>query len=252
MKFSGNCFEPGCTPPMNTMVVIKNRLWNWIAESPSKRDYHLIWHQIKTHGLKRVLSGTIYDHDFFENHVELRIAYQELADLIYETAHPGSACDFGCGNAYLLYFLAQKGVEVTGLEASDAALPFIDSSIRNRIQIHNLTKPIAAGSYDLVISTEVAEHLPKKAAPTFVKSIAQSATKNIIFTAAKPGQWGDGHINCQPKTYWINLFESSGWRYDEAATTTFSNRLLQQSHIADKLPWIVDNFMLFSPRATIV
>ncbi|HEV8370757.1 MAG TPA: class I SAM-dependent methyltransferase [Pyrinomonadaceae bacterium] len=231
------------------MGIMKNPLRSWIAESPSTRDYHLIWYQIKTHGLKRVLSGNIYDHDFYEDHVELKIAYQELADLIYETAHPRSACDFGCGNAYLLYFLAQKGVEVSGFEASNAALQFIDSSIRDRIKIHDLTEQIAAGAYDLVISTEVAEHLPKKAAPTFVKSIAQSATKKIIFTAAKPGQWGDGHINCQPKTYWINLFESSGWKYDEAATTTFSNRVVQQPNIADKLPWIVDNFMLFSPGA---
>jgi len=109
-------------------------------------------------------------------------------------AQPKSVCDFGCGNGFLLHFLAQRGIEVSGVEGSSDALKFMDNSIRSRILVHDLTEPIETSVHDLVISTEVAEHLPKRAAATFVQNLASSAARSIVFTAAHPGQLGGGHI----------------------------------------------------------
>jgi hypothetical protein len=69
-----------------------------------------------------------------------------------------------------------------------------------------------------------------------------------VFTAAQPGQWGDGHINCQPKEFWIKLFESEGWSYDETATRDFTRAVKGSSEIVNNLPWMIDNFMLFTPK----
>lgn len=222
-------------------------LRTWIAESPSTRDTGLIWYQIKTHGVKRVLTRNFYDRGFYEEHVKLKPAYQELAELIFARFHPTSVCDFGCGNGFLLHFLAQRGVDVAGVEGSKAALEFMDSSLRDRVQIRNLAEVIKTDVYDLVISTEVAEHLPKKAAPVLVSNLIGSASREIVFSAAKPGQWGDGHINCQPKEFWISLFSSHGWDYDQAATNDFTSALKRSAEVSEKLPWLVDNFMLFVP-----
>lgn len=219
----------------------------WIAESPSTRDTRLIWYQLRTRGVKRVLTRNFYDRGFYEEHVKLKPAYQELAELIFTRFHPESVCDFGCGNGFLLHFLAQRGVDVSGVEGSKASLDFMDSSLRTRVQIRNLGEVIKTDVYDLVISTEVAEHLPKKAAPVLVNNLIQSASRAIVFSAAKPGQWGDGHINCQPKEFWIRLFSSQGWDYDQTATNDFTSALKRSREVADKLPWLVDNFMLFVP-----
>lgn len=217
----------------------------WIAESPSTRDTRLIWYQLRTYGLRRVLTRSYYDEGFYEAHVKLKPAYQELADLIFARFHPESVCDFGCGNGFLLQFLAERGVKVSGIEGSKASLDFIDSSLRGRVSIRNLAESINTDVYELVISTEVAEHLPKRAAPVLVNNLTGSAARTIVFSAAQPGQWGDGHINCQPKEFWIELFGSRGWNFDQNETNDFSAAIKHSLQIREKLPWLVDNFMVF-------
>lgn len=218
----------------------------WIAESPSTRDPHLIWYQVKKHKLRSFLSSR-YDDLFFEEQKNLQPAYKELADIILEQFRPTSVCDFGCGNGFLLHFLAAKGIEVSGIEGSSAALRFIDPSIRSRVVIHDLTRPVYSGAYDLVISTEVAEHLPKKSSADFVQSLVRSSLKTILFTAAKPGQWGEGHINCQAQEFWIRLFDSAGWRHDSVSSEQLTVAVKQSAVITQTIPWIVDNFMIFTP-----
>lgn len=222
----------------------------WIAESPSTRDVNLIWYQFRTRGVKRIITRNFYDEGFYEEHVKLKPAYQELAELIFNRFHPGSVLDFGCGNGFLLQFLAERGVDVAGFEGSEASLNFIDDSLREKVLIRDLSQSIDTEIRDLVISTEVAEHLPKKAAPVLVHNLTSSASRAIVFSAAKPGQWGDGHINCQPKEFWIKLFESRGWSYDHRATNDFTSDMKRSSEISTKLPWLLDNSMLFVPRET--
>jgi SAM-dependent methyltransferase len=218
---------------------------NWIAESPSTRDYRLIWYQIRRGGIRRALNWKVYDKRFYEEHIERKTAYYELARLIFRQFQPRSVIDFGCGNGYLLHFLAQKGVAVSGVEGSRAALEFIEEDIRDRVLIHDLTQVIDTGLHDLVISTEVAEHIPKKASATFVRNLGRGASRRIIFTAAKPGQWGDGHINCQPKDFWIELFASCGWIHDQNATEGLVRSVQESQIIMQNLPWLAGNLMVF-------
>ena len=227
----------------------KRNAGRWVAESPSTRDRHLIWYQLKKSGLRWLWAGQ-YDENFFADQENLKSAYKELSEIIFQQFRPVSVCDFGCGNGFLLSYLAKKGVEASGVEGSSAALKFIDPTIRDRIVVHDLTQPIDTGLHDLVISTEVAEHLPKKAAAQFVQNLVRSSSKTIVFTAAKPGQWGDGHINCQPQEFWIRLFTSVAWRHDSVASQRLTTAVKESSLLCETVPWIVNNFMVFVPDDT--
>ncbi|MCX8170897.1 MAG: class I SAM-dependent methyltransferase, partial [Candidatus Bathyarchaeota archaeon] len=57
-------------------------------------------------------------------------------------------------------------------------------NVRNDIKIMDISLPVNLGKYDLVISTEVAEHLPKGSAETFIANLTTHASNIIFFTAA--------------------------------------------------------------------
>jgi hypothetical protein len=59
--------------------------------------------------------------------------------------------------------------------------------------------------FDLAISLEVAEHLPRRSASGFVRSLCQLAPI-VLFSAAVPGQGGEHHVNEQWPEYWRQAF----------------------------------------------
>jgi hypothetical protein len=77
---------------------------------------------------------------------------------------------------------------------------------------HDLTQPLELGKlFDLVLCVEVAEHLEEQHEDVLLDSVIRHAVHRIIFSAAEPGQPGNGHINCQPIGHWLARFADRGW-----------------------------------------
>ncbi len=117
-----------------------------------------------------------------------------------------SVVDFGAGQGAWLRAWQELGTEdvmgVDGAYVHRSAL-LIPSQ---RFIAADLTKPIRLPrTFDLVQSLEVAEHLPRSAAETFI-DILVAHGKVILFSAAAPGQGGEHHVNEQPYTSWRDLF----------------------------------------------
>ena len=75
----------------------------------------------------------------------------------------------------------------------------------------------------MVISLEVAEHIPEKFADHFVRTLITMAKKAVVITAAPPGQGGTDHVNEQPYEYWIDRFNLAGASYSRELTEAFRN-----------------------------
>jgi SAM-dependent methyltransferase len=217
----------------------------WRAESPSTRDPKLVMYLLRTRGLRGVLGKRQLGDDFFAGHVELHQGYGELANLLLAWARPESVLDLGCGNGYILSAIAEQGVQVQGADASPAVLRFLDEAIRDRVSILDLSQPQDLGRFDLVISTEVAEHLPKRSSRAFVENVARHSRQHVFFTAAQPGQWGDGHINCQPQGYWIELFAEHGLEHDAESSARLAADAGASEPVSQSLPWLLGNIMVF-------
>lgn len=65
--------------------------------------------------------------------------------------------------------------------------------------------------FDLAISLEVAEHLSKGRAESFIEDLCK-LSHVVLFSAAFPGQGGVKHINEQPLSYWNQIFEKNEYR----------------------------------------
>lgn len=153
-----------------------------------------------------------YNDQFFEgNSGWARSAAHEIAPMVIEMIQPGSMIDVGCGAGTWLSVFGKFGVkDLWGVDG--------DYVERKRLEIpaerfisHDLTQPFEFDrQFDLVVSLEVAEHLPEASADSFVRTLTQLGPV-ILFSAAIPGQGGVHHINEQWQDYWARIFQAHGY-----------------------------------------
>jgi SAM-dependent methyltransferase len=105
--------------------------------------------------------------------------------------------------------------------------------------------PAVTGRFDLAYSFEVGEHLPPELGERMVAFIAEHA-RQVVFTAAIPGQGGMGHINEQPPEYWVELFTAAGMDFDEALTARIRQRFDEEK----LAPWFAKNAIVLRSRAS--
>jgi SAM-dependent methyltransferase len=99
--------------------------------------------------------------------------------------------------------------------------------------------------FDLAFSFEVAEHLPEPLGLRLV-SFLSSCAPLVVFSAAQPGQGGTGHVNEQPKRYWIDRFEAEGMPHRAELSAALSESFRREGV---KAPYLVGNVMVFGdPR----
>jgi SAM-dependent methyltransferase len=187
----------------------------------------------------------LYDEKYYEFVDEVASTSTDaMADSIVGEYHPSSVLDVGCGTGTLLVSLRARGVPGIGLEYSRAALRVC---LRRGLDVRRFDlerdRLPPLGRFDVVISTEVAEHLPASCADRYVDVLCAAADV-VVFTAATPGQGGHDHVNEQPHDYWMAKFRARGFSFQE-------QRSLQWRAVWDARQtqsWYHRNLMLFHRR----
>jgi SAM-dependent methyltransferase len=172
----------------------------------------------------------------------------KMADaILYEFPDLKRLADVGCGGGIFAAEFQRRGVRVVGCEYSAASRR---AAKRRGVEIHpfDLAKsqePLPGGPYAAVMTLEVGEHIPEPLAESFVEYLAQTGDL-IIFTSAQPGQGGHGHINEQPKSYWLERFSRSGFTMDEPASRRVADRLRS----LQAFPYLFNNLLILRRAVT--
>jgi SAM-dependent methyltransferase len=130
--------------------------------------------------------------------------------------------DVGCGCGYSSAIFKSLGCDVTAFDGLEYNIQNSDPSLN--CFIHDITKSpyISEKIFDLVWCCEVAEHVEEKYIENLLTTLKNG--KIIAMTAARPGDGGHHHVNCQSFQYWIDkICEDKKYFYDEEETFTCKN-----------------------------
>jgi SAM-dependent methyltransferase len=179
----------------------------------------------------------MYNKKYFKSS-ELNSDFAQIAQTVLDLYHPKTVIEFGCGAGHLAKALASLGVKVTALDGysepdfSDYPIDFIKIDLNDIALVNNYVKN-QVQKYDLAICLEVAEHLNPQTSEHLIRWLTECSS-TVVYSAAVPGQGGTGHINCQTREFWHNLFVKRGFKLMD----TVRANLRQHTEVA---PWYVFN-----------
>ncbi len=163
---------------------------------------------------------------------------EHIVPLILDLIHPKSVIDLGCGTGDFLHVFRENGVEdILGVDGewvprNKLHIPekfFQSADLQRAFKLNR--------KFDLVISLEVAEHLPAESAKTFVESLTNLGPV-ILFSAAIPFQGGINHMNEQWPEYWVKLFKQK----DYVPVDCIRKKIWNNKEVG---MWYTNNILLF-------
>lgn len=150
-----------------------------------------------------------------------------------------SVVDVGCGTGgWIAAFLAAGIADTLGVDGpwvAEDQLRIPPAHFRRA----DLSQPLHFDRrFDLALALEVAEHLPPDRAEGFVADLLAAAPL-VLFSAAVPGQGGEGHVNEQWPDWWADRFARLGAR----CLDPFRHALWRDDRVAW---WYRQNMLLFA------
>jgi 2-polyprenyl-3-methyl-5-hydroxy-6-metoxy-1,4-benzoquinol methylase len=186
-----------------------------------------------------------YTNDFYSKYLEdVRISAQEIVPYLIDLLRPKSVIDVGCGVGTWLSVFNTHGIkDFIGIDGEyvDAqmleipAAAFMPTDIKKPFRLER--------RYDLVITLEVAEHLPIEFASVYVESLINLGPV-ILFSAAIPFQGGANHINEQWPEYWVEHFRMRGFTVIDCIRRRFwRNQNMKWWYAQNTLLFVENNFL---------
>ncbi len=183
-----------------------------------------------------------YNEQFYQSHQDgARRSAREIVPLVLELIQPKSVIDVGCGVGTWLSVFKENGIEdIYGVDGDYVNQQML-AIPAERFFPFDLSKPLTFGrQFDLVVSLEVAEHLPAEYAAGFIQSLTKLGPV-VLFSAAIPFQGGVNHINEQWPDYWARHFAEAGY----VAIDCLRPKVWQN----EKVEWFyAQNVLLFARR----
>jgi SAM-dependent methyltransferase len=181
----------------------------------------------------------LYTDEFFDREREgaWRSA-RTVVPLVRDLVQPKSVVDVGCGQGTWLAVFREYGVEdAFGVDGEYVRRSKLEIPAELFLPL-DLQRPFGLNRrFDLVVSLEVAEHLPMESAEGFVGSLVKLGPV-ILFSAAIPFQGGTGHLNEQWPDYWAALFRCHRF----VPVDCLRKRIWQND---DVQAWYAQNTLLF-------
>lgn len=242
MKYTGDKWTPGANVPFDpiaTKLARKHKLTVVIANGNNVENLDNILSGkpfIGTVIRPFILEQSFFDQEYFQSKkgetagriikhtLPLRTFYRALMIKLF--LKPGKVLDVGCGLGYMVDYLRRLGIEAYGIDNSRYAVANTLPSVRSYIKEGNIQAiPFADNSFDLVITFDVLEHIPKN---DLARAIAECTrvSNNLQFHKiyTKENTWLQKLHGYDPSH--VSVFNQSWWE-----------KLWRKNHLKKIYPW---------------
>ncbi len=169
--------------------------------------------------------------DAYERNEKWLRFFGGIAQRIIEEINPETILDAGCAMGFLVEGFRRRGVKAYGVDISEYAIANVHQDIKPYCQVASITEPFAQ-KYNLIVSIEVLEHLPKSDAEKAVANLCQHAN-DILFSSTPFDYKEITHFNVQPPEYWAEQFARHNFYrdvdFDASFITPWAVRFRQRS-----------------------
>ncbi|WP_414528408.1 class I SAM-dependent methyltransferase [Nodularia chucula] len=180
-----------------------------------------------------------YTQNFYQSQrAGSRLSAEAVVPLVIELTQPKSLVDIGCGVGTWLSVFQDFGIEdYLGIDGDYVDVNMLEIA-PSKFICFDLKQPLEIErKFDLVVSLEVAEHLPCESAEIFIHSLTKLGNV-VLFSAAIPHQGGLNHLNEQWPEYWGEIFTQYGYvAIDCLRRKIWSNEKVE--------PWYAQNLLIF-------
>jgi len=176
--------------------------------------------------------------------IKIRYAGIVIEQLLKHLGDIDGAWDLGCGTGVYLQALHDSGITADGVELNAKVIPEAKVSPKY-FHFADLGKPLPDSftPRDMVISFEVAEHLPPEAANVFAENCSRLAARWIVLTSSD--KISTEHLNPQTPTYWVPRIEQYGRHRFSAGLSIALMHYFQQAITGNALLWFQHNIAVF-------
>jgi len=150
--------------------------------------------------------------DPYERSEPLLRFFGGIADRLVADIAPKTVFDAGCAIGLLVEALRQRGVEATGIDLSSYAMSRVDERVRAYVSQGSIADEFT-GRYDLIVSIEVLEHMPARAAEAAIANFCRH-TDDVLFSSSPLDYKEPTHVNVHPPEYWAAEFARHGFYRD--------------------------------------
>ena len=182
---------------------------------------------------------TVYTSGFYDSYRDASLkSARKIVPHALRFSGAKSVADVGCGVGTWLRVVKDSGItDYLGVDGDYVEKHMLEIE-PDRFRPHDLQQAFRADRrFDLVLSMEVAEHLPPDRANTFIDTLT-SLGDVVLFSAAIPFQNGTNHVNEQFPDYWKDRFRERGYVVVDCLRKLVWND-------PDVEPWYAQNALFF-------
>jgi SAM-dependent methyltransferase len=174
------------------------------------------------------------EHDLYEDY-HTNMPFHNFGQFTNQTAkaifiYPDArrVLDFGCGNGLAVRQMREQGREWYGVELSAIAF---ERDLREPWFFHGGASQFGDGSFDLVYSTEVLEHIPESDVDSVVGDLCRICASYIFMTISlRPSSQNNRfHCTLRSRAWWESKFVANGFEVERKVVNCFQRRSLKST-----------------------